>query len=193
MIKRVSEDPLHGLSGFVDIASLDRSSNGNVVLQIPGEGIDGHVAYSSQNGLDRPAKAPQNRVVSRLQNRQMKILVGRDCQVRVGLPALHCLKRAHDALQIVGCGPLCGEGCSRRFDDRPRLLEGQKQIPIKPLVPRKPSHEFTIEHAPMVARLHVGSEPWSNADQPLRRQDLDCLSHDAAARAETRLKFVFGW
>ena len=97
-MKRVAQDPLHGLLGFAGIALRDSVCDGGMVFQVSAERLNGHIEHGTQNGLDGAAKASQDWIVGCLQDRQVEILVGRDRRIRVGLPAFHGLKRSHDPL-----------------------------------------------------------------------------------------------
>ncbi len=62
-MERVAQDPLHSLLGFAGIPSRDSVRDGGMVLQVAAEGLNGHIKYSAQYGLDGTAKASQDRVV----------------------------------------------------------------------------------------------------------------------------------
>ncbi len=120
----------------------------------------------------------------------MEILVSRDSRIRVSLRTIHRLKRSHDPRQIVGIGSLRRKRRRCGLNDGPRLLEGQKQVPIEALISSQPAKEFLIEQAPIMPGLHMRPEPRPDADQSLRGQYLDRLPHNTAAGAKSRFQFM---
>lgn len=126
MMKRVAQKPLHRSLGFISIPTCDGVRDNRVVLEIPLKRFDRDIEYGAQDGVDRTAKAPQDRIVGRLQNGQVEILVGRDGVGPIGPPVLHRVERRHDPLHVFRLGPLGGKGCRRRLDDGAGFLKGQE-------------------------------------------------------------------
>ncbi len=126
MMQRVAQKLLHRSLGFISIPPSNGMRHSRVVAEISLKSFDSDIEYGAQDGINRAAKAPQDRIVGRLQDRQMEILVGRYRGAPVRPPVLHCLERRHNPPHIFGRGPSGGEGCRRRLYDGAGFLERQQ-------------------------------------------------------------------
>lgn len=66
MMKRVAQNPLHRSLGFITIPPSDGMRHSRMVAEISLKRFDSDIEYGAQDGINRAAKAPQDRIVSRL-------------------------------------------------------------------------------------------------------------------------------
>ena len=66
MMKRVAQKLLHRSLGFISIPPSNGMRHSRVVAEISLKSFHGDIEYGAQDGVDRSAKAPQDRIVGRL-------------------------------------------------------------------------------------------------------------------------------